>query len=82
MFFYFLFFPFSSCRDQEWQLKEHPGPLLHPVALQAAAAATAAVLPVPGRAQPAEQQRRGRHAIGRQPQGTGHAVQVPCTLIY
>lgn len=67
-----------SCRDQKWQPKEHPGSLLHLVTLQAAAAATAAVLPVPGRAQSAD--RQWRHAIGRQSQGTRHAVQVRCTL--
>lgn len=48
--------PFCPSRDQEWQPKEHPGTVLHPVALQAATAATAAVLPVPGGAQPADQQ--------------------------
>lgn len=42
------FFPLSPSRDKEWQPKEHPRPLLHPVALQAAAAAAATVLPVPG----------------------------------
>lgn len=34
--------PFCPSRDQEWQPKEHPGSLLHPVTLQAATAATAA----------------------------------------
>lgn len=76
----FLLLLFFSCRDQEWQLKEHPGPLLHLVALQAAAAATAAVLPVPGRTQSAD--RQWRHAISWQPQGTRHAVQVQCTLFF
>lgn len=70
-----LFFFFPS-RDQEWQLKEHPGSLLHLVALQAAAAAAAAVLPVPGGAQPAGQQ---RCAACQQPQITRDAVQVCCT---
>lgn len=74
--FCFCFFP--PCRDQEWQPKEHPRSLLHPVALQAAAAATAAVLPVPGGAQPADQQ---QHTVGQRPQGTRHAVQVPCAII-
>lgn len=74
----FIFFFPPPCRDQEWQPKEHPWSLLHPVALQAAAAATAAVLPVPGGAQPADQQ---QHTVSQQPQGTRHAVQVPCTVI-
>lgn len=70
----FLLLLFFACRDQEWQPKEHSGPLLHLVALQAAAAATAAVLPVPGRTQSAD--RQWQHAISRRPQGTRHAVQV------
>lgn len=65
------FFPFCPSRDKEWQPKEHPRPLLHPVALQAAAAATATVLPVPGGAKPADQQ----HCTVRQ-QDTRDAVQV------
>lgn len=69
---------FCPSRDQEWQLKEHPGPLLHPVTLQAAAAATAAVLPVPGGAQPADQQHR---IVRQQPQDAGDAVQVRYTGI-
>lgn len=64
---------FCPFRDQEWQPKEHPGPLLHPVTLQAAAATAAAVLPVPGRAQPADQQHR---TVRQQPQDTRDAVQV------
>ena len=64
-------------RDQEWQPKEHPGPLLHPVPLQAAAAAAAAVLPVPGGAQPADQQHR---TVRQHPQDTRDAVQVCCTV--
>lgn len=66
---------FCPSRDQEWQLKEHPGSLLHPVTLQTATAATAAVLPVLGGAQPADQQ---LHTIRQQPQGTRDAVQVRC----
>lgn len=69
---YFRPFFFPS-RDQEWQPKEHPGSLLHPVALQAAAAAATAVLPVTGGAQPADQQHR---SVRQQPQDTGDAVQV------
>lgn len=65
--------PFLPSRNQEWQLKEHPGSLLHPVTLQTAATATAAVLPVPGGAQPADQQHR---IICQQPQITRDAIQV------
>lgn len=71
-----IFLPSCPSRDQEWQPKEHPGSLFHPVPLQAAAAATAAVLPVPGGAQPADQQ---HHTVRQQPQDTRDAVQVRCT---
>lgn len=67
---------FCPVRDQEWQPKEHPGPFLHPVTLQAAAAAT--VLPVPGGAQPADQQHR---TVRQQPQDAGDAVQVRTALM-
>lgn len=67
------FYPLCSSRDPKWQPKEYPWPLLHPFTLQAAAAATAAVLPVPGGAQPADQQ---HCTIHQQPQNTRNAVQV------
>lgn len=70
--------PFCPSRDQEWQPKEHPGSLLHPVTLQAATAATAAVLPIPGGAQPADQQ---QHNVRQQPQDTRDAVQVYCNIV-
>lgn len=70
--------PFCPSRDQEWQPKEHPGSLLHPVTLQAATAATAAVLPIPGGAQPADQQ---QHNVWQQPQNTRDAVQVYCSIV-
>lgn len=68
-----------SFRDQEWQPEEHPRPLLHPVTLQAAAAAAAAVLPVPGGAQPADQQHCTVH---QQPQNTRDAVQVGFSALH
>lgn len=67
------FLLFRLARDPEWQLEDHPGSLLHPVPLQAAAATAAAVLPVPGGAQPAD---RGHRLVRQRPQNPRNAVQV------
>lgn len=63
--------------DQEWQPEEHPGPVLHLVPVQTAAAAAAAVLPVSGGAEPADHPQQQQQFTPEQPQVTRHAdVQV------
>lgn len=63
-------------RDPEWQSEDHPGAFLQPVPLQAAAAATAAVLSVP-RGTPAAGRTAGHWGgATKLPQVTGNAVEV------